>query len=74
MQTAIRNETALDRAGTRLDKANAAIRAVGPVNAAHEVSYGLLEREKDHADMAYRSLLELTTGQKWTDIARWLSL
>ena len=67
----------LDAAGKRLDRAIAAFaRARGdyaPHLAIDAEAFAKAEREKDAADVAYRSLLELATRQKWTDVARRLA-
>ena len=67
----------LDAAGKRLDRATASFsRARGdyaphlPIDAE---AFAKAEREKDAADVAYRTLVELATRQKWTDVARRLA-
>lgn len=67
----------LDRAGRRLDEALAAFRRARGDHAPHlpidAARFAEAEREKDHADIAYRALVEQATGQKWTDVARRLA-
>jgi hypothetical protein len=67
----------LDAAGKRLDRAIASFaRARGdyaPHLAIDAETFAKAEREKDAADIAYRSLVELATKQKWTDVARRLA-
>jgi hypothetical protein len=67
----------LDAAGKRLDRAIAAFsRARGdyaPHLAIDAEAFAAAEREKDLSDVAYRSLLERVTKQKWTDVARRLA-
>ena len=67
----------LHAAGKRLDRAIASFsRARGdytphlPIDAD---AFAQAEREKDAADVAYRTLIELATRQKWTDVARRLA-
>jgi hypothetical protein len=67
----------LDAAGRRLDRAIASFsRARGdyaphlPIDAD---AFAKAEREKDAADVAYRTLVEVATRQKWTDVARRLA-
>ena len=67
----------LHEAGHRLDRAIQSFRRARgdftphlPIDAA---TFAAAEREKDQADLAYRTLLERATGQKWTDVARRLA-
>ena len=67
----------LHRAGQRLDAAIQHFRRARGDHAPHlpidPVAFADAEREKDRADIAYRTLLEAATGQKWTDVARRLA-
>ncbi len=67
----------LHRAGQRLDAAIQRFRRARGDYAPHlpidSRAFADAEREKDGADIAYRTFLEAATGQKWTDVARRLA-
>lgn len=67
----------LHRAGQRLDAAIQRFRRVRGDFAPHLAidvrAFAEAEREKESADLAYRTLVEAATGQKWTDVARRLA-
>ncbi len=67
----------LDAAGKRLDRAIASFSRARGDHAPHlpidAEAFAKAEREKDAADIAYRTLVELATNQKWTDVARRLA-